>query len=269
MILLVETHAPRFSAKTPLSYVGYNSKQTGEHAYAYFGATFVPVNGAKKYWLSEVKAENCSPGDYFQLVNGSNLIDLDGTYVYVTEEFADGDESVVGWYDLDKGDPFEPEAKVEGDDVLIDVGRGFLVELSSGLDVKLTFAGEAPSKETEIKTDGVQYAVIANYIPRAIPLNWVVPSGAITPGDWIQKINPDNLIDNDATYAYVSEIFADGDDSAIGWYDLDKGDVFEPEAKIGNDVLFLPNDAYLCDMSTSSGEDTKFQFPSSLKVLED
>ena len=129
--------------------VGYNSKQTGEHPYSFFGATFTPVGGAKSFRLVDIKAENCTPGDWFQLINGDNLMNLDGIYAYVSEEYADGDDTVVGWYDLDKGD------------------------------------------------------------------------------------------------------------------------VFDPGAKIGNDVLFLPNDAYLCDMSSSMGDETKFQFPSSTKVLDE
>ena len=231
--------------------------------YPTFGAAFLPVDGAKVYHLSDIKVKNITPDDVIQVLNGGDMMVLDGWFSYFGEEFAEGEESLVGWYDLQLGPVGDPDAKC--DDREISVGQGFLGEIISGITPEFTFAGEAPTVPTSINTDGVIYPMVASYIPRAIPLNWIVPAG-ITPDDEIQKLNGDNIMDLDGWFAYFGEEFADGEDSLVGWYDLMKGPVGDPDAKVGDDVLVQPGDAFLGNVWSEA--DVEFQFPSSLKTLD-
>ena len=93
LILLVETHAPRFSAKTPLSYVGY-ANCTVPYNYSISAAVFKNVGGGQ-FYLSQITP--CTPKGVALTGNGKITIfklKVDGKY---DTSYAWSPETCGGW----------------------------------------------------------------------------------------------------------------------------------------------------------------------------
>ena len=233
--------------------------------YPTFGACFVPVSGAKTYQLGDIKVENIAPdGDFIQLIDGNDLGLLNGMYAYLSAEYAGEQTELIGWYDILNGSVGDPDYKC--DDAPVNVGQAFLGYIESYSDVKLTFAGEAPTVETSFRTDGAMYPYIANYIPREIPLNWIVPKGIQPDGDFLQSIDGNDLGLLNGMYAYLGAEFVGEQLELVGWYDILNGSVGDPDYKLDDSVTVKPGEAFLGYIESLS--DIEICLPSSTKAFD-
>jgi len=218
-----------------------------------------------QYKLNDITVTGISAegNDYVQIISATDFSTVH-QYGYITAEAAEGQEEYIGWYDLDLGDLGDPSAKV-GDDVLVNVGQAFLCNIGSGNEPSFHFSGEVPTASSAISTDGSQYPYFGNYIPRAIPLNWITVTGISAEGnDYIQVIDSRNF-STLHQYGYITPEAASGAEEYIGWYDLDVGDLGDPSAKVDDSVLVNPGDAFLGNIG--SGSVLMINFPSSTKNL--
>ena len=230
--------------------------------YPMFGACFTPVAGGATYKLGEIKPTGITPDDAIQIIDGNDLSLVTGLYAYLDPEYVPGEEELAGWYDVLNGFVGDPTYKA--DDVDIKVGQAFLGNILTGATPTFQFAGEAPTVTTSVSSEGAMYPFFANYIPRAIPLNWRVPAG-ITPDDAIQVIDGNDLSLVTGLYAYLDPEYVPGEEELAGWYDVLNGFVGDPSYKIGDDLLIQPGDGFLGNILT--GVTVNFQFPSSTKEI--
>ena len=264
------------------SVVGYNTKVTDGTKYPIIGASFLPVSGASTFKLGDFVPTGASADeDMIQVINSTTL-DADAMYLYVDKATADyiaidnggeaGDcDDLIGWWDgaYDIGD-----TDGAANNITFANGTGFLGYFESGEEISFQACGAVPDVVTSVTTDGSKYPIITSYIPKTIPLGWIVPAGASADEDMIQVINSTTL-DADAMYLYVDKATADyiaidnggeaGDcDDLIGWWDgaYDIGDT----DGAANAVSVNPGDGFLGYFE--SGEEITFNFPSSFKVTE-
>ncbi len=260
----------------------YNTKVTDGTKYPILGASFLPVGGAATFKLGDFVPTGASADDDFIQVINSTTLDADAAYLYVDKATADyiaidnggeaGDcDDLIGWWDTayDIG-----EDEGAANNVTFANGTGFLGYFDSGEEISFQSSGQVPDTVTAVTTDGSKYPIIASYIPKTIPLGWIVPVGASADDDFIQVINSTTL-DADAAYLYVDKATADyiaidnggeaGDcDDLIGWWDT-AYDIGEDEG-VANSVSVNPGDGFLGYFD--SGEEITFNFPSSFKVTE-
>ena len=262
--------------------VGYTTYGTQAKRQPSFGASFLPMSGAKTYKLGDLKpADFDVDNDAIMVVNPSTL-GTDAQYVYMSKEIADaaaeadGEEpgaydELVGWWDAFIG---VGEDGAKADDVEINVGQAFLGLFDSGNDIGFTSSGDVPLTTTAIKTGGKRQPFFASYIPTTITLGDIVPEGFDVDNDAIMVVNPSTL-GTDAQYVYMSKEIADAAaeadgeepgayDELVGWWDAFIG-VGEDGAS-ANEVEVLPGASYLGLFD--SGNDIQFNFPSSVKKAE-
>ena len=250
--------------------------------YPIIGASFLPVGGGSTFKLGDFVPTGASADDDWIQVINSTTLDADKMYHYVDKATADyiaidnggeaGDcDDLIGWWD---GDYDIGDDEGAANNVTFANGTGFLGFFESGEEISFQSSGQVPDVVTSLTTDGSKYPIVTSYIPKAIPLGWIVPNGASADDDWIQVINSVTL-DADKMYHYVDKATADyiaidnggeaGDcDDLIGWWDGDL-DIGE-DGGSADTVSVNPGDGFLGFFE--SGEAITFNFPSSFKVME-
>ena len=127
--------------------VGYTTYGTQAKRQPSFGASFLPMSGAKTYKLGDLKpADFDVDNDAIAIINPSTL-GTDAMYVYMSKEIADaaaeadGEEpgaydELVGWWDAFIG---VGEDGGKADDVDVAPGASYLGLFDSGNDIQFNF----------------------------------------------------------------------------------------------------------------------------------
>ena len=263
--------------------VGYNTltldATDGESMYPSFGMSFVPVGGgtARLGDYKMVEGTYDADSDNIQVIDPVSL-DTSSLFAYcgptraaeLVAEIGGTVEDYIGWWDFAIG--YFGEDGARADNYVIHPGDGFLGLFASGNAVQIVSSGEAPTVTTTFTTTGGEaaYQMIANYIPKAIPLKKIVPVDGTfdADSDNLQIIDPATL-DTTALLAYcgptrAAELVAEMGGKAedyIGWWDFAIGYFGEDGAK-ADDYVITPGQGFLGMFA--SGSEITFQFPSSL-----
>ena len=192
LILLVETHAPRFSAKTPLSYVGYANKDVGKfdmvcNTFLQIGVSEaditlgqISVNTVIDETTWEVASGWDMNNDYILLYDASgralgNFFNLPQAYIDIDPYLYEG--SGAGWY---PNTFFEKDACMNG--YKLSNGTGILVKAPNGKGAKLVFNGEVKQAPNDI--DVGRFVIAGNSSPVEIKLGDVTVNTVIDETSW-------------------------------------------------------------------------------------
>ena len=205
--------------------------------------------------------------DYIQILDTSNTSVIN-RYCYFSKAIADAlnadehtDEytALIGWWEADEvGD-------TSRDNVVLNVGQGWLLANGSGSNIKFLYHGEVPLMPTQIETEGVARPFIANYLPRAVTLGEIVIDEIDPDLDYLQELDTSNtsVINR---YSYFPQAVADAlnedehtdeYDALVGWWVTDEiGD----DGSERNNVSIPTGKAFLG--ACGSGASWVIKFPS-------
>lgn len=203
-----------------LNIVGYQTLTAPGQFYS-SGSTFISVGSATGEWqLGDVAATGMDPTqDNIQFLSTATAFpEVTATYIDSVMSIAlVGDESLVGWWNLDIDTPL--------DDLTFGAGTGFLCNFASS-GVALTYAGEVLTSETStlsLDLSGMQFPMIANFTPVDLTLGDLTVSGMDPTQDNIQFLDPATALPT-VTATYIDSamsIALVGDESLVGWWNLD------------------------------------------------
>jgi len=137
------------------------------------------------------------------------------------------------------------------DDQVFAAGTGFLCSFSS-VGVVLTYAGEVLDGSTTLDLSGMQYPMVANFLPMDITLGDLTGVGMVPVDDNIQFLGVDDAnTELTATYVDAETAAAAEDPSLEGWWNMDIDTRLD-------DVAFPAGTAFLGSFASS---DVQIIFP--------
>lgn len=242
MILLVETHAPRFSAKPPLSYVGYQELATEGSGNTMLSPTFLKVSESNNVSLADLKVTGYTPpqwkksGPVYKNVGGCagafkiatlTIQGIEDEAYYWFDVCTSATEKKVGWFDAD-GNPLPKESA----SIIFDSGKALWIQ---GSGYRLIPAGAVNPFDIAVKTEGTGNVAVGNCTPVELPLNDLSVTG-YTPPQW-KKSGPvyknvggcagafkmatltSQGIEDEAYYWF--DVCTSATEKKIGWFDAD------------------------------------------------
>jgi len=231
---------------TSVNVVGYQNVTAGGQYFS-SGATFISIGtSANAQWrLGDIKGVGMVPvDDNIQFLSADDAnTELTATYVDAATAAAAEDPSLEGWWNMD--------IDTRLDDQVFVAGTGFLCSFSS-VDVVLTYAGEVLDGATTLDLSGMQYPMVANFLPMDITLGDLTGVGMVPVDDNIQFLGVDDAnTELTATYVDAETAAAAEDPSLEGWWNMDIDTRLD-------DVAFPAGTAFLGSFASS---DVQIIFP--------
>jgi hypothetical protein len=196
--------------------VGYQTMVVPGQAYS-TGPTFVGI-GTESWKLGDITtAVGMEAGtDIIQFLNATTAVtEFSATYIDSATSIAiAGDESLVGWWNLDIDTPLN--------DLEFAAGSGFLCNFTSP-GITLVYAGEVLQGSTTLDYSGQRSPMIANFTPVDLTLGDIIVTGMEAGTDIIQFLDTTTAV-TELTATYIdpaTSIAIAGDESLVGWWNLD------------------------------------------------
>jgi hypothetical protein len=210
--------------------VGYTSK-TATGTYYSSGASFISVGSITDEWkLSDIVLTGSVPvNDFIQFLSpiDANVV-FSATYVNLAA--AKGNQSLVGWYDMN--------GEIRLDDTVFPAGTAFLANFASA-NVGIVSSGQVLTDSVTLDCSGLNYPFVVNVLPKQITLGDITLTGSVPVNDFIQILNStDANVEFSATYVNLAA--AKGNQSLVGWYDMN-GEIRLDDTIIEIGAAFLGN----------------------------